>query len=60
MRRIERAFAGRTFALVVFLAVYGMLLAIVLVPRDSMGSPAHDALSGASPATVDAPPIPGR
>jgi hypothetical protein len=34
MRRIEKAFGGRTFALAVFLAVYAGLLAIVLMPRE--------------------------
>jgi hypothetical protein len=46
MRRIQRLFDGRTFALAVFLAVYVGLLAIAFAPRDGIGAAPNDLASG--------------
>lgn len=52
MRRIEKAFSGRTFALAVFLAVYAGLLAITFMPRDGVSASAPYA-PGAVGTTAD-------
>ena len=57
MRRIEKAFGGRIFALAVFLAVYVGLLAIAFAPREGIGASPYHGSSGTSHAAVQSPVI---